>query len=102
MRTVSHTTARGPLPTTSRYLSRAQTGRIIFGVNAYHGDVASAVVPGGAVASAIEEGRFQRVEHWGGFPWRACGLPEPWEPEDLSEAITEARGAVARAVPRTW
>src|SRR5688572_30546605 len=44
---------------------------IIVGLNAYHGDVAAAVLRDGALVAAIEEERFSRIKHVGGFPARA-------------------------------
>src|SRR5512145_2834013 len=56
---------------------------LIVGLNAYHGDVAAAVLRDGKLVAALEEERFCRVKHVGGFP---------------AEAI--ARGlAMSRAVP---
>jgi carbamoyltransferase len=44
---------------------------IIVGLNAYHGDVAAAVLRDGALVAALEEERFCRVKHVAGFPARA-------------------------------
>lgn len=44
---------------------------IIVGLNAYHGDVAAAVLRDGALVAAIEEERFSRVKHVAGFPAQA-------------------------------
>ena len=44
---------------------------IIVGLNAYHGDVAAAVLRDGALVAAIEEERFCRIKHVAGFPSRA-------------------------------
>jgi carbamoyltransferase len=41
---------------------------LIVGLNAYHGDVAAAVVRDGTLVAALEEERFSRVKHVGGFP----------------------------------
>lgn len=41
---------------------------LILGVNAYHGDVAAALVQDGRLIAAVEEERFRRVKHWAGFP----------------------------------
>lgn len=40
----------------------------ILGINAYHGDVAAALLKDGQLISAVEEERFRRVKHWAGFP----------------------------------
>ena len=44
---------------------------IIVGLNAYHGDVAAAVLRDGALVAALEEERFCRIKHVAGFPARA-------------------------------
>ena len=41
---------------------------LILGLNAYHGDVAAALVDDGRLVAAVEEERFRRVKHWAGFP----------------------------------
>ncbi len=38
------------------------------GLNAYHGDVAAALLDNGRLVAAVEEERFRRVKHWAGFP----------------------------------
>ena len=48
---------------------------IILGINAYHGDVAAALLRDGELVAAVEEERFRRVKHYAGFPRdaiRAC------------------------------
>ena len=47
----------------------------ILGINAYHGDVAAAMLRDGELVAAVEEERFRRVKHYAGFPRdaiRAC------------------------------
>jgi carbamoyltransferase len=44
---------------------------LIVGLNAYHGDVAAAVLKDGQLIAAVEEERFSRVKHVAGFPSRA-------------------------------
>jgi carbamoyltransferase len=44
---------------------------LIVGLNAYHGDVAAAVLRDGALVAALEEERFSRIKHVAGFPARA-------------------------------
>ncbi len=44
---------------------------LIVGLNAYHGDVAAAVVRDGQLIAALEEERFCRIKHVAGFPGRA-------------------------------
>ena len=40
----------------------------ILGLNAYHADAAACLVKDGELVAAVEEERFRRVKHWGGFP----------------------------------
>jgi carbamoyltransferase len=40
----------------------------ILGLNAYHGDVAAALVRDGQLVAALEEERFRRIKHVAGFP----------------------------------
>jgi carbamoyltransferase len=56
---------------------------LIVGLNAYHGDVAAAVLRDGRLVAAVEEERFSRIKHAAGFP---------------SLAINEAL-KIARATP---
>jgi len=43
----------------------------ILGLNAYHADAAACLVKDGELVAAVEEERFRRVKHWGGFPSEA-------------------------------
>jgi len=43
----------------------------ILGLNAYHGDVAAALIRDGQLIAAIEEERFRRIKHVAGFPHHA-------------------------------
>ena len=43
----------------------------ILGINAYHGDVAAALIRDGVLVAAVEEERFRRIKHWAGFPTEA-------------------------------
>lgn len=48
---------------------------LILGINAYHGDVAAALLRDGELVAAAEEERFRRIKHYAGFPReaiRAC------------------------------
>src|ERR687895_1905882 len=59
---------------------------LILGLNAYHGDVAAALVHDGRLVAAIEEERFRRVKHWAGFPdqaIRACLAIAGAAPKDV-------------------
>jgi carbamoyltransferase len=38
------------------------------GLNAYHADAAACLVKDGDLIAAVEEERFRRIKHWGGFP----------------------------------
>lgn len=44
---------------------------LIVGFNAYHGDVAAAVLRDGQLVAALEEERFSRIKHVAGFPAQA-------------------------------
>jgi carbamoyltransferase len=66
---------------------------LILGINAYHGDVAAALLRDGELVAAVEEERFRRIKHYAGFPReaiRAC----------LSMAGIDARDVDAFAVSR--
>ena len=43
----------------------------ILGLNAYHADAAVCLVKDGELVAAVEEERFRRIKHWGGFPTEA-------------------------------
>jgi len=45
---------------------------VILGLNAFHGDVAAALVVDGRLIAAAEEERFRRIKHCAGFPHRAA------------------------------
>jgi carbamoyltransferase len=66
---------------------------LILGINAYHGDVAAAILRDGELIAAVEEERFRRIKHYAGFPRdaiRSC----------LETAGVEARNIDAFAVSR--
>jgi carbamoyltransferase len=44
---------------------------IVLGINAYHGDVAAAILRDGQLIAAVEEERFRRIKHVAGFPREA-------------------------------
>jgi carbamoyltransferase len=44
---------------------------LILGFNAYHGDVAAALIDNGRIVAALEEERFCRIKHVAGFPTMA-------------------------------
>ncbi len=41
---------------------------VVVGLNAYHGDVAAAVLRDGRLVAAVEEERLRRIKHYAGFP----------------------------------
>ncbi len=43
----------------------------ILGLNAFHADSAACLVKDGELVAAVEEERFRRIKHWGGFPSEA-------------------------------
>src|SRR6476646_11490569 len=47
---------------------------LILGINAYHGDVAAALVRDGQLVAAVEEERFRRIKHVAGFPHAAIAV----------------------------
>src|SRR5688572_3725229 len=44
---------------------------VVLGLNAYHGDVAAAILRDGQLVAAVEEERFRRIKHVAGFPTEA-------------------------------
>lgn len=40
----------------------------ILGLNIYHADSSACLVVNGKIVSAIEEERFERIKHFGGYP----------------------------------
>lgn len=44
---------------------------VILGLNAHHADAAACLVKDGELVAAVEEERFRRIKHWGGFPSEA-------------------------------
>jgi carbamoyltransferase len=50
---------------------------LILGINAYHGDVAAALLRDGELVAAVEKKRFRRIKHYAGFPRDAIrGVPQ--------------------------
>ena len=66
---------------------------VILGINAYHGDVAAALLRDGELVAAVEEERFRRIKHYAGFPRDAIQ-------SCLASAGIEARDVDAFAVSR--
>jgi carbamoyltransferase len=59
---------------------------LVLGINAYHGDVAAAILRDGQLVAAVEEERFRRIKHYAGFPReaiRACLAMAGAEPRDI-------------------
>src|SRR5881394_1615411 len=59
---------------------------LILGINAYHGDVAAALLRNGELIAAVEEERFRRIKHYAGFPRdaiHACLAIAGAEPRDI-------------------
>ena len=61
----------------------------VLGLNAYHADAAACLVKDGELVAAVEEERFRRVKHWGGFP-----------SESIRYCLAEAGIALADVEPR--
>src|SRR6185503_15376483 len=77
---------------------------IVLGINAYHGDVSSALVRDGILVAAVEEERFRRVKHWAGFPEasiRACLSMAGAEPRDV-DAFAVSRNPAAHRLRKAW
>ena len=70
---------------------------IVLGINAYHADAAAALFRDGQLVTAVEEERFTRVKHTGGFPHRAvkyCLETAGVRPEEIDHvAIPRKRSA---------
>ncbi|HXG89496.1 MAG TPA: carbamoyltransferase C-terminal domain-containing protein [Vicinamibacterales bacterium] len=70
---------------------------LILGLNAYHGDVAAALIRDGELVAALEEERFARIKHVAGIPgaaMRACLAMAGAEPRDVDVfAVARARRA---------
>jgi carbamoyltransferase len=77
---------------------------LIVGFNAYHGDVAAAVLKDGVLVAAIEEERFARIKHVAGFPAKAiaAGLAMAGaQPADV-DVWAIARGKRVNLLPKAW
>ena len=63
---------------------------LVLGINAYHGDASAALFRDGRLLAAVEEERFTRVKHAGGFPVRAvrwCLESNGVRPEELDHVV---------------
>jgi predicted NodU family carbamoyl transferase len=77
---------------------------LIVGLNAYHGDVAAAVLRDGQLIAALEEERFSRIKHVAGFPARAIerGLAMAGRlPADV-DVWAIARGRRVHLLQKAW
>ncbi len=77
---------------------------LIVGLNAYHGDVAAAIVRDGRLVAALEEERFSRIKHVAGFPSRAIatGLAMAGaRPQDV-DVWAIARGQGVHLLRKAW
>ena len=74
----------------------------ILGLNAYHADAAACLVKDGTLVAAVEEERFRRIKHWGGFPGEAiryclseAGIALSEAENSLERLLTEPRHDMA-------
>jgi carbamoyltransferase len=77
---------------------------LILGFNAYHGDVAAALLSDGKLIAALEEERFRRVKHVAGIPARAmreCLRIAGASASDV-DIFAVARGRNAHLWRRLW
>ncbi len=77
---------------------------LIVGFNAFHGDVAAAVIKDGRLVAAMEEERFSRIKHASGFPEqaiRACLHEAGATPADV-DVWAVARGRHVHLARKAW
>ncbi|HEX6164109.1 MAG TPA: carbamoyltransferase C-terminal domain-containing protein [Vicinamibacterales bacterium] len=77
---------------------------LIVGLNAYHGDVAAAVLRDGQLIAALEEERFCRIKHVAGFPERAIarGLEMAGATPADVDVWAIARGRRVHLLQKAW
>ena len=77
---------------------------LIVGLNAYHGDVAAAVLRDGQIIAALEEERFSRVKHVSGFPAQAVarGLSMAGATPADVDVWAIARGRRVHLLQKAW
>jgi len=77
---------------------------LIVGLNAYHGDVAAAVIRDGQLVAALEEERFSRIKHVAGFPARAIarGLAMAGATPADVDTWAIARGRRVHLLQKAW
>ena len=77
---------------------------LIVGLNAYHGDVAAAVLRDGQLVAALEEERFSRIKHVAGFPSHAItrGLAMAGATPADVDIWAIARGRRVHLLQKAW
>lgn len=77
---------------------------LIVGLNAYHGDVAAAVLRDGVLVAAVEEERFSRIKHVAGFPTQAIarGLSMAGARAGDVDIWAIARGRRVHLLQKAW
>ena len=77
---------------------------LIVGLNAYHGDVAAAVLRDGVLVAALEEERFSRIKHVAGFPAQAIarGLAMAGARASDVDLWAIARGRRVHLLHKAW
>src|SRR4029450_5596478 len=77
---------------------------LIVGLNAYHGDVAAAVIRDGQLVAALEEERFRRIKQVAGFPARAIarGLAMAGAAPADVDIWAIARGRRVHLLQKAW
>jgi len=77
---------------------------LIVGLNAYHGDVAAAVLRDGVLVAAVEEERFSRIKHVAGFPAQAIarGLSMAGARAGDVDVWAIARGRRVHLLQKAW
>lgn len=77
---------------------------LIVGLNAYHGDVAAAIVRDGVLIAALEEERFSRIKHVAGFPSQAIarGLAMAGATPADVDIWAIARGRRVHLLQKAW
>ena len=77
---------------------------LIVGLNAYHGDVAAAVLRDGQLVAALEEERFCRIKHVAGFPAHAIarGLAMAGATPADVDIWAVARGRRVHLLQKAW
>jgi carbamoyltransferase len=77
---------------------------LIVGLNAYHGDVAAAVIRDGDLIAALEEERFARIKHVAGFPAQAIARGLAMAGADAADVDiwAIARGRHVHLLRKAW